>query len=208
MPLVEVDASLRASATLVGVADQRAEVLEELVAELGHGGSSGTRAELAAVAVSREASGLGDGLGFSWRPRVAGERDAALDAADELEHGVAVRERALPEVRDAALARRERVGGSLRRARIPVVMGVQPPVAVPRPCERCGGFLCGPSEHTPLGGECLVERLAVDVDAAAVAHRSEPSAVDAAADCFRRRSEVLGGLLDGEPAGRRLGVEG
>ena len=78
----------------------------------------------------------------------------------------------------------------------------------PRPCQRCGGFLCGRSEHTPFGGECLVERLAVDVEAAAVAHDSEPSAVDAAADCLRRRAEVLGGLLDGEPAGGRLGVGG
>ena len=67
MALVEVDARLRAAAALVGVADERAEMVEELVAELRHGRRGGADAELAAVAVGREAAGLGDGLGLRGR---------------------------------------------------------------------------------------------------------------------------------------------
>ena len=56
--------------------------------------------------------------------------DAAVDAADELEHGAAVRERALPEVRDPALPDVDRFA-----SRAPCedrgVMGVIPPVAAP-----------------------------------------------------------------------------
>ena len=103
MALVEADARLRAAAPVVGVADERAEMVEELVAELRHGGRGGAEAELAAVAVGREAAGFGDGIGF----RGCGEppsNHAAVDAADELERGFSVGERALPKVRDAALA--------------------------------------------------------------------------------------------------------
>jgi hypothetical protein len=102
MAFVEVDAGLRATAALIRVADERAEIVEELVAELGHGWGRWAGSELAAVAVGREVPGLGNGLGF----RSSGEtatKYAALDAADELEHGFAVRESALPEVGDAPL---------------------------------------------------------------------------------------------------------
>jgi hypothetical protein len=73
-------------------------MVEELVAELGHGGGGGADTERAAVAVGREASGFRDGLGFR-----AGRESPKGDATDELEDGFAVREGAVPEVRDAAL---------------------------------------------------------------------------------------------------------
>ena len=120
-------------------------MVEELVAELGHRGRGGADAELAAVAVGREAAGFGDGLGFRGGGEAATDH-AAVDAADELEHGLAVRERALPEVRDAALPDVRRVRGFAA------------------PCEDCGGHgsptSCGraPGRVSGAGAFCVVTR--------------------------------------------------
>ena len=63
-----------------------------------------------------------------------------------------------------------------------------------------GAFCVVTRSIRPFAANALVERLSVDVDAAAVAHDSEPPTVDAAADCLRRRAALVGGLLDGKPA--------
>jgi hypothetical protein len=54
----------------------------------------------AAVAVGREAAGLGDSFGLRGRGEPTPD-DAAVDAANELERCLTVLERPLPEIRDA-----------------------------------------------------------------------------------------------------------